>query len=195
MFSDASPVLSLTPLTPPSRTLSPAMLGRSPKLNRPFLHPTVSRLRSFTPRQDSPTPSDRVSSPFSQSSQLFEAQSPSPSHLSSISRTSSASNFAPSSSGKAQAGSGNPSDRQVFKWSELHAITHQLFSKASQKASSVLGKASYGNPTVLAANGFICLGLEDGRIVVFDFKQTLKAVCGDETLGLFNWQSFIYSVN
>ncbi|EAU91230.2 lateendosome to vacuole transport-family protein [Coprinopsis cinerea okayama7 len=75
------------------------------------------------------------------------------------------------------------SEREVFRWSELHTITNQVFSKASQKASSVLGKATFSTPTVIASNGMICLGLEDGRVLVYDFKQTLKAICGNESIG------------
>ncbi|KAH9972466.1 Golgi CORVET complex core vacuolar protein 8-domain-containing protein [Lactifluus volemus] len=31
----------------------------------------------------------------------------------------------------------------------------------------------------MAANGFICIGTQSGRILVFDFKQTLRCICGD----------------
>jgi len=33
---------------------------------------------------------------------------------------------------------------------------------------------------VLAANGLICVGTQTGHIVVFDFKQNLKCICGTE---------------
>ena len=36
---------------------------------------------------------------------------------------------------------------------------------------------------MLAANGLICVGMDNGRILVFDFKQTLKCVCGDPATG------------
>jgi hypothetical protein len=55
----------------------------------------------------------------------------------------------------------------------------------SQKAAAVLGSvlegssiAEKGSPTVLAANGLICVGMGAGRVYVFDFKQNLKAICG-----------------
>ncbi|KAG2146389.1 Golgi CORVET complex core vacuolar protein 8-domain-containing protein [Suillus bovinus] len=36
---------------------------------------------------------------------------------------------------------------------------------------------------VLAANGFICVGTDKGRILVFDFTQSLKCICGSESSG------------
>ncbi|KAF9012366.1 Golgi CORVET complex core vacuolar protein 8-domain-containing protein [Cyathus striatus] len=43
-----------------------------------------------------------------------------------------------------------------------------------------------GTPTVLTANGLICIGMDSGKVCVYDFKQTLKCVCGgdsSDTLG------------
>ncbi|TEB37657.1 lateendosome to vacuole transport-family protein [Coprinellus micaceus] len=96
-----------------------------------------------------------------------------------MSRTSSISNLrAPSSASEGA----SASLTEVFRWSELQLITKELYPKsmASQKALHILGSPAFGSPTVLAANGLICIGLNDGRICVYDFKQTLKAVCGDE---------------
>ncbi|TFK21979.1 lateendosome to vacuole transport-family protein [Coprinopsis marcescibilis] len=97
-----------------------------------------------------------------------------------MSRASSVSNLRASTNGRARDES--TSRRDPFRWSELQSITNQLFSKASQKATALLGKASFSTPTVLAANGMVCVGMVDGRIAVYDFRQTLKAVCGDESL-------------
>lgn len=184
VLSELSPSsLSPTgPMTPPSRIDSPAALLASPRLSRPFLHPNVSRLRSATPQMSSPlTLNDSLASSHSH---LFEGASPSPSGFSSISRTSSVSNLrtASSSGGPATAA---PAPSEVFRWSELQLITKELYPKApaSQKAMHVLGSSAFGSPTVLAANGLICVGLNDGRICVYDFKQTLKAVCGNEAKG------------
>lgn len=68
-------------------------------------------------------------------------------------------------------------DRDVFTWSQLHGIGHQIY-EGPQKSSTELG-----SPTVLAANGLICVGKDNGRIFVFDFKQTFKCVCGSNASG------------
>jgi hypothetical protein len=75
-------------------------------------------------------------------------------------------------------------DRDVFKWTDLSAITQEMYPKSSAKASSVLGTSSAGLPTVLAANGLLCVGTEQGKIYVYDFKQTLRAVCGSDLTGM-----------
>ncbi|KAF6762996.1 lateendosome to vacuole transport-family protein [Ephemerocybe angulata] len=176
VLSEFSPSLSSPgPLTPPSRIGSPAALLASPRLARPFLHPNVSRLRSYAPQ--SPSGLSKNESIASSHSHLFEGASPSPSHFSSISRSSSLSNL------RAASSNGGPSPTapsEVFRWSELQLVTKELYSKGPQKAMHVLGTSDLGSPTVLAANGLICVGLTDGRICVYDFKQTLKAICGSE---------------
>ncbi|KAF9268920.1 lateendosome to vacuole transport-family protein [Marasmius fiardii PR-910] len=134
---------------------------------RPFPHPTVSRLRSYTP-QASPVPS------ATSQSNIFPGTS-SPSHFSSISRMSSVSNLNSNTSDSADGKFKHP-ETDVFQWTELRNITHHVYSSYSTKVSSVLGAAS-GSPTVLSANGLICIGTDDGRICVYDFKQTLKCVC------------------
>ncbi|KAG5648482.1 hypothetical protein DXG03_003093 [Asterophora parasitica] len=145
------------------------------KLARPFLHPTVSRLRSFTPQSSRGSGSN---------SNLPEGTSPSPSHVSSISRLSSSSNLHNGSSGDHKEALPN-SDRDVFKWTELRTISEHIYNSLTQKLSSVLGAPLLGTPTVLAANGLICVGTDQGKICVYDFKQTLKCVCGSEGSGMF----------
>lgn len=56
-----------------------------------------------------------------------------------------------------------------------------IYSKQPQKAAALLGTPSIGSPTVLAANGYICVGADDGKVYVYDFKQVLKCVCGTPT--------------
>ncbi|KAF8664377.1 hypothetical protein AX16_000748 [Volvariella volvacea WC 439] len=161
-------------VTPP-RFSSPPPSGTPSKLGRPFLHPNVSRLRSYTP-QNSSAPS---TGSFSHS-HIFDGGSPSPSHFSSMSRMSSTSNLhaLSMSPGKAN-GNHVPLRGDIFKWTDLRSITHHIYaSKAQQKASSILGAPSLGTPTVLAANGFICIGTDEGCVVVYDFRQTLKCICG-----------------
>ena len=40
----------------------------------------------------------------------------------------------------------------------------------------MLGVPAVGAPMVMAANGLICIGMESGWILVFDFKQTLRCI-------------------
>ncbi|KAG7098602.1 hypothetical protein E1B28_000526 [Marasmius oreades] len=138
-------------------------------LARPFLHPTVSRLRSYTP-QGSPVPSAT-----SQSNIFPGTSSHSHSHFSSISRMSSISNLRSNTSDSVD-GKFKQLETDAFQWTELRNINQHIYSSHSTKVSSVLGAAS-GSPTVLAANGLICIGTDEGRICVYDFKQTLKCIC------------------
>ncbi|KAK0460978.1 Golgi CORVET complex core vacuolar protein 8-domain-containing protein [Desarmillaria tabescens] len=149
-------------------------LGGSSGLARPFLHPNVSRLRSYTPQ------SSRISSPASGSAN--HAQASSPSHFS-LSRMSSLSNLH-TASWTEENGNRSPKHPQtdVFKWTELRIIEQQLKTK-SPKVSSILGAPFLGSPTALAANGLICIGTDEGKICVFDFKQKLICVCGTEATG------------
>ncbi|KDR75858.1 hypothetical protein GALMADRAFT_97807 [Galerina marginata CBS 339.88] len=111
--------------------------------------------------------------------------SPSLSHFSSVSRMSSVSNLHSVSSGKEEETRVEAASeiREVFKWTELHAITRIMYSKASQKASNVLGAPLLGSPTTLAANGFICIGTTEGKVVVHDFNQSLICVCESNAAG------------
>ncbi|KAF5393318.1 hypothetical protein D9757_000645 [Collybiopsis confluens] len=159
---------------------TPPRISSPTKLSKPFLHPTVSRLRSYTPQ------ASRVPSTSSFGTNALHTASPAPSHFSSVSRTSSISNFHPSSSdGQSRPlsnGEHRFSDQDVFKWTELKNISHHIYSAYSSKASSVLG-TSLGSPTVMAANGLICVGTDDGKICVYDFRQTLKCICYNPSTG------------
>ena len=172
MFLEDSPSnSSLGPLTPPLRMSSPYF-----KLARPFLHPTVSRLRSYTPQASRQIHEGSVASSHSH---LFDGTSPSPSHFSSISRVSSVSNLRTTSQGEASNGE---TIREVFRWTELQAIMRTIY--LSPKASGLLGASSLGRPTVLAANGLICTGTDDGKVVVHDFKQSLICICESNVQGI-----------
>lgn len=160
------------------------MNSASSRLARPFLHPAVSRLRSFTPQ------SSRMASTSSigtLNSLPPDMTSPSPSHFSAMSRMSSLSNLHTLSSGdQPDVGSSRPAahNREVFRWTELRLIGHHIYPQGkANKASSVLGVSPLGSPTVLAANGLICVGTDQGKICVYDFKQNLKCICGDVESG------------
>ncbi|CAE7228574.1 unnamed protein product [Rhizoctonia solani] len=152
--SDSYPTHSPKPTSSspisPQRVTSPEPQD---SLKRPaFLHPHVSRLRSFVPQ-------DRNSSP-SHASYASQGGLPVPSavasHFSAISRSSSRSRL-----------SDRPLKpiRDAFRWTTLDA------------ASSLTHSASlYGRATVLAANGLICLGTSSSRALIFDFRQQLKHI-------------------
>ncbi|KAG5650521.1 hypothetical protein H0H81_011939 [Sphagnurus paluster] len=178
VLSDHTPSTSSLGLTTPQRVDTPGP-NRNFKLARPFLHPNISRLRSFTPHS---LHSNGSASVMTSNSNLPEGLSPSPSHFSSISRISSRSNLHADSSVDKDTSRRytSHSERDVFKWTELRNISDQIYDSLTQKLSSVLGAPLLGTPTVLAANGLICVGTDQGRICVYDFKQTLKCICGSE---------------
>lgn len=76
-----------------------------------------------------------------------------------------------------------PVPREVLRWTQLRVIGEHIYAGQASKASAFLGAQSSGSPTVLAANGLICIGTDTGRVLVFDFKQTLKCVCGIDSSG------------
>jgi len=85
--------------------------------------------------------------------------------------------------------------REVFRWTQLRALGAHLFARQpSSKAQAVLGSPAIGAPTVMVANGLICVGTESGRVLVFDFKQTLRCICGDPASGAFQ-PRYIFSLS
>lgn len=157
-------------MSPPRVVVSGAPSVPAKKM-RPFLHPTISRLRSTTP-QTSRSPS--VGSLGTLNSQL--GLSAPPSNFSALSPTSSQSNLPEVPA--AGASDAAAEEREVFRWTQLRNITEVMYGNhTNQKVVSLLGTPSLGSPTVLAANGMICIGTDLGRVLVFDFKQNLKCVC------------------
>ncbi|KAF5386226.1 hypothetical protein D9615_002235 [Tricholomella constricta] len=183
VLSDHAPSTSSLGPIMPKPTGSPGPNGTF-KLARPFLHPNVSRLRSFTPQSSRLASNGSGGSGLASNPYLPDGTSPSPSHFSSISRMSSLSNLNIDSSGDPKVGHTPNSDRDVFKWTELRTISEHIYNPLTQKLSSVLGAPILGTPTVLVANGLICVGTDQGKICVYDFKQTLKCICGNEASAL-----------
>src|ERR1700761_1619786 len=123
---------------------------------KPFLHPTISRLRSFTP-QASPA-SSATSAPSA-----LRGVSPSPSSFSTLSPGSSSGHLPGTEKHDLLHSNGHvPDAREVFRWTQLRALGTHVFTRPPNKAQAVLGAAAVGTPTVLAANGLICVGMDNG---------------------------------
>lgn len=179
-ISSQSPSHTVTRRMTPDSVLSSRDSGLSyARLAKPFLHPSISRLRSCTPQSTGIISND---SSVTSHSHIFAGVSPSPSRFSSLSRASSITNLQ-SSVKQADQQSNPPREQNIFKWTDLQGITQTLFSRASQKVSNVLGAPLLGVPTVIAANGLICVGTTEGKVAVYDFKQTLICVCENTTIG------------
>ena len=114
----------------------------------------------------------------------YEDVSASQSHFSALSRTSSLTNLSGGQGGQANKVDEKPdSDREVFRWTHLRGIGEHIYNMQPQKAASLLGTENVGSPTVLAANGLVCVGTDVGKVIVFDFKQNLRCICGSDAPG------------
>lgn len=190
---------------PKSRVSAPVPRKASSKIAKPFLHPNVSRLRSHSPRLPSSTSTRTPELPFSSSLTNFHSPSPSQlvtpsshslSRVPSSSKTSSHSaTHSPNLSTTSQPHYSQSQshrevvqaviqsvEQEVFRWTNLHSISKEVYaSDALKKAMTVLGARGFEAPTVLAANGYVCIGTSDGKILVYDFRQTMKCVCGEDS--------------
>ncbi|TRM69880.1 Golgi CORVET complex core vacuolar protein 8-domain-containing protein [Schizophyllum amplum] len=163
----------------PQPSDSPLPDGAASRLAKPFLHPTVSRLRSYTPQ-----PSRAPSSASMGTLNPPGLDTPAGSQFSALSRMSSLSNLQqlPSASDTHANGQVPAPDREVFRWTHLRNIGQHIYSSNPQKTAALLGAPAIGTPTVLAANGLICIGTDNGKTSVYDFSQNLKCICGSEDL-------------
>lgn len=116
-------------------------------------------------------------------SHTHESAEATPSHFSALSRTSSGNDMTVELGKTRNANSQSHQSREVFRWTQLRTIGDYVYGKHSQKASTLLGTVNAGSPTVLAANGLICIGTDTGQVLVFDFKQNLKCTCGPDHPG------------
>lgn len=149
-------------------------------LNRPaHIHPQIHRLRSS---QRYPSISSIDS--FATGADLRKLNgSPASSKFDQLSRQSSHSNIheldtepqstPPSSVHQAEA---LASSFSSFRWTPLRRISGKVFPGSAKTAAM-------GQPTVLAASGIICVGTAKGWVMVFDYAQTLKCVCGNDAIG------------
>ena len=169
----ADAAFSDPPSSAPSTTFSPdrfaSPLPALPNMKASFLHPTLSRLRSsFTQVPSQPN------SVATSNSQLSNEHSPESSHFSALS------NDRPT---VIQPDTPRQPVREVFQWTPLNAISNFVYPPKASKALNTMGAANLGMPTVMAANGLICVGTETGFICVFDFKQNMKCICGTDAIG------------
>jgi hypothetical protein len=166
-----------------------AYLSTPSKLSPSFLHPSTSRLRSYMTHA---SPVTSVTSPNSPLHRI--SPSPAPSSFT-LSPGSSSAHLPLGAAGKRDLSQANGHDSsnacEVFRWAQLHSLgTHLSARHPSNKVQAMLGASAVGAPLVMAANGLICIGTESGRILVFDFKQTLRCICGDPSSGAFQTFAF-----
>lgn len=158
---------------PPVLLLAPLHSSGVPA--EPFLLPSVSRLRSFASR----SPRIDVNHNLPADSSVVTGFVSPPSRISDISRSSTP------GAGKAAWRGYLKVEREVFRWTVLQNAGNRLYRNRPSKAAIVLGASNLGSPTVLAANGLICVGTDAGRVFVFDFKQTLLGICGGDASGCY----------
>lgn len=163
---------------------------------KPFLHPSVSRLRSRsvfarTPESSSVSSSTNFGS-HSPSQLLTNSSLHTPSDISNDTSQSSTTHLSTASQLHSRTQSHREflnavlqsTENEAFRWTSLHLIGKDLFaSTAVKKAMTVLGARGFKKPTVLVANGNVCIGTSDGKILVYDFRQNLRCICGDESSG------------
>ncbi|BGP16798.1 hypothetical protein JCM10213_002192 [Rhodosporidiobolus nylandii] len=194
---------------PPSQRRARSSLGSvaSAYPQRPTYHPAISRLRSIS-TQSSPAPHNRnVSSstyntapefPYPANSPrrppLGVSASPSTSALDNISRRSSTSNLfdlpstselpsVASNASSAGFGEDTTAPARTMKWSSLKRMSARVFPPTSAAGSSQaeqLAKSAMGQPTVMVVSGLVAIGTTRGWVMVFDFSQNLRCVCGTE---------------
>lgn len=193
-----------SPTTPPSIASPPASDDTFPALTtshsisgslghstfrRPAAHPQISRLRSIStqvPRFPSASSSSTlfdqarrpVDSPASSAFDLLSCAS-SISNLNDLARDSDDTPEPSSSAAGSTADSKLPSD--TFRWSPLRRISPRIYPPKTIKVPTP--PESLGLPMVLAVSGVIAVGTSGGWVMVFDFGQNLKCICGTEATG------------
>lgn len=170
-----SPHVHPSPLDDRSPQLSPA--GIPLKLSRPYLHPSISRLRSYPAQPTSPT---NNASP----GQAAVMASPSPSYFSELSGQSSLADLAQlgiSASGIQDEDSSR--EQEAFRWTRLRQIENAIGLHTTPNPNIIKGADDLGTPSCMTANGLICLGTSTGRVLVYNFKQMLQCVCGNDAIG------------
>ncbi|GAA5899138.1 hypothetical protein JCM8208_003013 [Rhodotorula glutinis] len=72
---------------------------------------------------------------------------------------------------------------RTIKWSPLKRLSARVRpSSGSSAAAELMAQSALGQPTVMAVNGLVALGTNKGWVLVFDFAQNLRCVCGTEAI-------------
>lgn len=82
--------------------------------------------------------------------------------------------IAPSSN----AGASGPTE--TFGWTPLRRVSSTL---NQHRGGGVPQANLMGVPTVMAISGIIAVGTSKGWVMVFDFSQNLRCVCGTDAIG------------
>ncbi|GAA6008834.1 hypothetical protein JCM10207_001741 [Rhodosporidiobolus poonsookiae] len=190
---------------PPSRARS-SLGSTSQYPQRPSFHPAISRLRSISSQALPSSPKNRFasSSTYNTALEFPSTQRPPPGGIASsstsvfdnMSRRSSATNLfdlpstselpsgAPPSNASTSAradGASLPAAKSI-KWSSLKRVAGRLFPSVGGTGSQAehMARSAMGSPTVMAVSGLVAIGTDNGWVLVFDFGQNLRCICGTE---------------
>ncbi|KAK4700735.1 vacuolar protein sorting-associated protein 8, partial [Phenoliferia sp. Uapishka_3] len=182
----------------PSKSIDSLASSTFPR--RPAAHPQINRLRSTSTQLKQ---QNKISSVSTQSAfdHKRQAESPASSGFDLQSRRSESvvsnlhdlptpsdllSTNDPSSPGPASSSERTPSP--TIKWTPLRRISTRLHSPTAKAGpgftpAGATAAGLLGTPTVLAVSGIIAVGTSKGWVMVFDFGQNLRCVCGTEAIG------------
>lgn len=172
----------------PSDSFSPS------SFKRPAAHPQISRLRSTSTQLQRFPSSSSHSTFFDRARRGAPNDSNSNSGFDLMSRVSSISNLNEvlldnsdtNSNAEASTSTTAPTSilykapTDTFKWSPLRRISQRIYPPISSLKN---GTQSIGVPTVLAVSGIIAVGTTKGWVMIFDFAQNLRCMCGSELIG------------
>ncbi|KAI5478318.1 late endosome to vacuole transport-related protein [Pseudohyphozyma bogoriensis] len=183
---DGFPTGQLTPSNSIPDSLASAAFPR-----RPVGHPQIARLRSAQLQHP------RIPSASTQLS-AFECQTvedrPASSTFDLRSRRSSLSNLpdtltfdSPDASTPPPSSSVGRTPSETFKWTPLRRISTRIYPPSTKGGAGFTSAGAahaglMGTPTVLAVNGIVAMGTSKGWVLVFDFSQNLRCVCGTEAI-------------
>ena len=71
-----------------------------------------------------------------------------------------------------------PPHQDTTRWTPLRRISGRIYPPL--KGASPVGPPALGTPTSVAVSGVIAVGTTRGWVLVFDFSQNLRCVCGNE---------------
>ncbi|GJN91064.1 hypothetical protein Rhopal_004079-T1 [Rhodotorula paludigena] len=74
---------------------------------------------------------------------------------------------------------------RTIKWSSLKRLSARLYPSSAAGnggAAEQMARGAMGSPTVMAVSGLVAVGTSKGWVLVFDFGQNLRCVCGTEAI-------------